>query len=99
MPCLGLLLRASITRSNVERRRVLDATITGLNTIGLAVVAIRSLSPEQTEYRVANMLSTALVVPVQVPGNWTITLITSRNEPVGALVAGAMQTMAGPLQE
>lgn len=99
MPCLRLLLRASITRSNVERRRVLDATITGLNTIGLAVVAIRSLSPEQTVYRVANTLSTALVVPVQVPGNWTITLITSRNEPVGALVAGAMQTMAGPLQE
>lgn len=99
MPCLGLLLRASITRCNVERRRVLDATITGLNTIGLAVVAIRSLSPEQTVYRGANTLSTALVVPAQVPRNRTITLITSRNEPVGALIAGAMQAMAGPRQE
>lgn len=40
-----------------------------------------------------------LVVPAQVPGNRTITLTTSRNEPVGALVAGAVQTMAGPLRE
>ncbi|WFU80570.1 hypothetical protein QA645_40020 [Bradyrhizobium sp. CIAT3101] len=40
---LELLLQASITRRNVERRRVPDATITGLNNIGLAVVTVRSL--------------------------------------------------------
>ncbi len=66
---LGTAAASFDNSSYVERRRVLDATITGLNTIGLAVVAMRSLSPEQTVYGVANTLSTALVVPVQVLGS------------------------------
>lgn len=96
-PCLGLL-RASILVVMLRRRRVLVAAITGLNTIGLAVVT-EAFRPYKLYRRGGQHALDGLVVPAQVPGNRTITLITSRNEPVGALIAGAMQTMAGPLQE
>lgn len=81
----------------LRRRRVLVAAITGLNTIGLAVVTVRSPSSVQAVSGWATR--SRWVGGAGSSAGKSDTLITSRNKPVGALIAGDMQTIAGPLQE
>lgn len=72
---------------------------TGLGRVaGLAVVTVKSLSSYKL-CRGGQPALDRLVVAARGPGKRTITIITSHDQPVGALIAGAMQTLAGPLQE
>lgn len=74
---------------------------TGLGRVaGLAVVTVKkSFVIQAVSQGRGQPALDRLVVAAQGPGKRTITIITSHDQPVGALIAGAMQTMAGPLQE